>query len=77
MSSQAAQVIRFPVERRGPEPMLTLAELRSRYGFSERWWRYRMKEPGFPAHRWCGQWRFRGSEVEAWMAMREDGQRGA
>lgn len=76
MSAQGAKVIRFPVERAGApvEPLLTLAELQVLYGGSERWWRYRIAE-GLTKHPWCGQWRFRASEVEAWM--RENGRRGA
>ena len=66
---EVGQVIRFPFERRMPEPMLSLRELRMRYGFSERWWRYRVRD-GLPRHRWGGQWRFRASEVEAWMEER-------
>lgn len=64
--SELARVIEFPVERRQAERMLTLHELMDTYGFSERWWRYRLAE-GLPKHRWCGQWRFRAAEVEAWM----------
>lgn len=60
------RVIAFPAHRREPEPLLKLSDLCDRYGFSERWWRYRLAD-GMPAHRWGGQWRFRASEIEAWM----------
>ncbi len=76
MSAQSAQVIRFPTERRATEALLTLRQLMGRYGGSERWWRYRVAE-GLPKHPWCGQWRFRATEVEAWMATRQDDRRGA
>ena len=65
----SAQVIRFPAHRREPEPMLTMRQVVERFGFSERWWRYRLAD-GMPAHRWGGQWRFRASEIEAWMETR-------
>lgn len=64
-----AQIIGFPSHRREPEPWLKMADLIERYGFSERWWRYRLKE-GLPAHRWGGEWRFKASEIEAWMEAR-------
>lgn len=64
MSVVPHNVVPFP--KRGSEPLLTLRQVMERYGFSERWFRYRLKE-GLPAHRWGGQWRFKASEVEAWM----------
>ncbi len=66
MSASPGQVIRFPVERRHPEPLLTLAELRGMFAYSERWWRYRIAE-GMPRRRWGGQYRFSASEVQAWL----------
>lgn len=66
--SEPARVFQMP--RRHPEPLLTLAQLVERYQFSERYWRYRLKE-GMPAHKWGGQWRFRASEVESWMEDRD------
>ncbi len=65
-----ARVIPFPEHRREPEQLLTMAGLIDRFGFSERWWRYRLAE-GMPAHRWGGRWRFRASEIEAWMEARD------
>ena len=65
----SAQIIAFPAHRREPEPMLTMRQLIERFGFSERWWRYRLAD-GMPAHRWGGQHRFRASEIEAWMGTR-------
>lgn len=64
--SESAQVIRFPVERRHPEPYVNLSELQELFGGSERWWRYRIKE-GLPAHRWGKRLRFKPSEVERWL----------
>ncbi len=68
--SASARIIEFPQHRREPEPLLTIADLMERYGFSDRWWRYRLAE-GMPAHRWGGRWRFRASEIEAWMESRD------
>jgi predicted DNA-binding transcriptional regulator AlpA len=65
----SGQVIALDAHRREPEPLLTLRQLVDRFGFSERWWRYRLAD-GMPAHRWGGQWRFRASEVESWMEAR-------
>lgn len=67
--SQSARVIQFPAHRREPEPLLTMAQLIDRYAKSERWFRYRLAE-GMPAHKWGGTWRFRASEVEAWIEER-------
>lgn len=53
----------------GREPLLSVRELMALYGWSERWWRYRIAE-GLPRRRWGGQWRFRASEVEAWIESR-------
>jgi len=59
-------VVPFPVERRRPRRLVSLAELMDLYGFSERWWRYRLKE-GLPRHAWGRRLRFDVGEVEAWM----------
>ncbi len=67
--SHPNNVIAFPAHRRRPEPLLTLRELMATFGFSERWWRYRIKE-GLPTVRWGGTLMFRASEVEAWMETR-------
>jgi predicted DNA-binding transcriptional regulator AlpA len=66
---EMGRVIEFPRHRREPEPLLTMRDLVERYQMSERWFRYRLAE-GMPAHRWGGRWRFRASEVEAWMEAR-------
>jgi predicted DNA-binding transcriptional regulator AlpA len=68
--SEGGRVIEFPRHRREPEPLLTMRDLVERYQMSERWFRYRLAE-GMPAHRWGGRWRFRASEVEAWMEARD------
>ena len=65
----SGQVIPFP-NRPEREPLLTMRDVVERYQFSERWFRYRLAE-GMPAHRWGAQWRFRASELEAWMASRD------
>lgn len=70
-SAEPARIIAFPVHRRYPEPLLTLAELMKVYGFSERWWRYRIAE-GLPTVRWGGRLKFRATEVEAWMETQRD-----
>jgi predicted DNA-binding transcriptional regulator AlpA len=75
MSGQVADVIRFPVERRRPRRLIPLRELQERFGFSERWWRYRMKE-GLPRHKWSGGVRFDPDEVEQWMEARYGEQAG-
>jgi predicted DNA-binding transcriptional regulator AlpA len=67
--NEPARIIDFPTHRRRPEPLLTLRDLRATFGFSERWWRYRIAE-GLPTVRWGGTLMFRASEVEAWMEAR-------
>jgi hypothetical protein len=52
---------------RGRRRLVTLGELIARYGFSERWWRYRVAE-GMPVHRFGRRaLRFDPVEVERWM----------
>lgn len=75
MSNETAKVIRFPVERRQPRRLVPLRELIDLYGFSERWWRYRMKD-GLPRHKWVGGVRFDPVEVEHWMKERYGSQAG-
>jgi hypothetical protein len=64
--SRPAEIVRFPTERTRPRRLVDLAELQERFGFSTRWWRYRIAE-GLPAHRWCGGLRFDVDEVAAWL----------
>lgn len=64
------QVIQLASGREGARRLISLAELRSLYGYSERWWRYRTAEDGFPAHRWGGRLRFDPVEVERWLEAR-------
>ena len=59
-------VIRFPVERRQPVQLVDMGALIAAFGFSERWWRYRLAE-GLPSHRWGGRLRFDLSEVRSWL----------
>jgi predicted DNA-binding transcriptional regulator AlpA len=56
-------------QRREPEPLLKMRDLIERFGWSERWWRYRIAE-GMPVLRWGGGLRFRATEIEAWMEER-------
>ena len=70
MGAELAQVIQFPTRER--ERLLKVSDLVRMYGFSERWWRYRIAE-GLPRHRWGGQYRFYASEVEAWIERRGRG----
>lgn len=59
-------VVRFPIERRRPPQLVPLAGLQAKWGYSERWFRYRLAE-GMPARRWGGRLRFDVAEVEAWL----------
>lgn len=70
LGSETAKIIQFPAHRREPEPLLDLRDLMALFGFSERWWRYRIHE-GMPVVRWGGTLRFRATEVEAWMEARK------
>ncbi len=69
MSVEPSNLVRFPTKRTRPRRLLPLAELQERFGFSERWWRYRVAE-GLPCHRWGGGLRFDPGEVEAWLDAR-------
>lgn len=73
MSAQA-RIIPFPTERRQAQRLVTLRELRELFGFSERWWRYRLAE-GMPSRKWSGGLRFAPDEVQDWLDRRF--QRGA
>jgi predicted DNA-binding transcriptional regulator AlpA len=56
-------------ERRQAHRLVPLAELQEHFGFSERWWRYRLKD-GMPRHKWGSRLRFSPTEVEAWLDQR-------
>ena len=64
--SSPGKVVRFPSERTRPGRLLTLAELREQFGYSTRWWRYRIAD-GLPCHRWGGGLRFDPLEVAYWL----------
>jgi predicted DNA-binding transcriptional regulator AlpA len=64
-----SKVVQLP--SRTLEPYVDLAEIREQFGFSERWWRYRLTDEAFPKYRYGGHWRFRRSEVERWIRERE------
>jgi hypothetical protein len=61
-----ARVIRFPTERREARRLVDVAGLIEAFGFSRRYWAYRVAE-GLPAHRWGRRLRFSIDEVERWM----------
>jgi predicted DNA-binding transcriptional regulator AlpA len=62
-------VLRFPVEQRQARRLLTLGELIGMFGYSERWWRYRLAE-GLPSHKWGARLRFDPTEVREWLEER-------
>lgn len=66
MAERLAKLIAFP-GRREPARLLNLAEICELFGYSERWFRYRIAEPRFPVHRWGRQLRFDPAEVKAWL----------
>jgi len=66
VSARAENVIPLRATR---GPLLSMRELAAELGFSERWVRYRVQE-GMPKRRWGNQYRFRLTEVEAWLEER-------
>jgi hypothetical protein len=62
----SATLVSYPSERRQAHRLVPLSELRERFGFSVRWWRYRIAE-GMPSHKWGKRLRFDVCEVEAWL----------
>lgn len=69
MATQADNLIAFPSEQVRPRRLVPLAELKALYGFSTRWWRYRIAE-GLPTHKWVRGLRFDPFEVERWLDAR-------
>jgi len=69
------ELIAFPTHRHRATRLVPLVELIERYGFSERWWRYRLAE-GLPRRQWGRQLRFDLVEVEHWMEERYGAQAG-
>jgi hypothetical protein len=67
MKTVEGELLPFPSERRRARRLVPLTELQEHFGFSERWWRYRLREPGFPARKWGGRLRFDLDEVERWL----------
>jgi hypothetical protein len=55
--------------RRQARPLMPLCELRRHFGYSERWWRYRLSE-GMPRYKWGRRLRFDPQEVESWLCER-------
>jgi predicted DNA-binding transcriptional regulator AlpA len=75
MTAAESKLIAFPVHRRRATRLVPLAELIELYGFSERWWRYRLAE-GMPKRQGGRQLRFDLAEVERWMEERYGAQAG-
>jgi predicted DNA-binding transcriptional regulator AlpA len=69
VSGELATVVAFPAQRRRARRLVPLSELIELYGYSERWWRYRVAE-GLPKYKWGGRMRFDPAEVEQWMGER-------
>ena len=67
--STGGQIVRFPIERRRPRRLVDLCELIGLFGYSERWWRYRIKED-MPHHCWGHRLRFDPNEVQQWLEKR-------
>jgi predicted DNA-binding transcriptional regulator AlpA len=67
--SATANVLPFPLERRQARRLVDVAGLMQAFGYSERWWRYRISE-GMPRHTWGKRHRFDPSEVEQWLEQR-------
>jgi hypothetical protein len=64
--TMTARIVRFPVERREARRLVDVAGLIEAFGYSERFWRYRIAD-GLPCHRWGRRLRFSIEEVEAWL----------
>jgi hypothetical protein len=75
MGRKSSNVVLFPGELRHTSRLVPLSELRDHYGYSERWWRYRLAE-GLPKRKWGGRVRFDPIEVERWMEERYGAQTG-
>lgn len=59
-------VLRFPVERREARRLVDLRGLMDEFGFSERFWRYRIAE-GMPTKKWGARLRFDPDDVQRWL----------
>ena len=66
MRAEATPVLRPELDRTYTRRLVSLPELQERFGFSERWWRYRIAE-GMPTRKWVGGLRFDADEVENWL----------
>jgi hypothetical protein len=67
--SPDGDALRFPVERRQPPRLEDIHGLIEAFGYSERWWRYRITE-GLPCHKWGSRLRFDLTKVQAWLEQR-------
>jgi hypothetical protein len=67
--SATARVVPFPLERTQARRLVDVAGLMHTFGYSERWWRYRISE-GMPCHQWGKRLRFDPSQVEQWLEER-------
>jgi predicted DNA-binding transcriptional regulator AlpA len=61
--------VRFPLERRQARRLVDVRGLMQAFGYSERWWRYRISE-GMPRYEWGKRLRFDPSQVEEWLETR-------
>jgi len=66
VTAHAPPVLRPDLDATQTRRLVSLVELQERFGFSERWWRYRIAE-GMPTRKWVGGLRFNPDEVEAWL----------
>jgi hypothetical protein len=66
VTAHATPALRPDLDATQTRRLVSLVELQQRFGFSERWWRYRIAE-GMPTRKWVGGLRFDPAEVEAWL----------
>jgi hypothetical protein len=71
VSADVTQALDPAVDRTPTRRLVSLVGLQERFGFSERWWRYRIAE-GMPTRKWVGGLRFDPDEVEAWLDSSSD-----
>ena len=69
MDAVSARVIPFPLQRRRSPRLVSLPVVCRHFGFSERWFRYRLAE-GMPAYRYGRRLRFDLDEVREWLEER-------
>lgn len=62
--NDGGQLLQLP--SRHPPQVIDMAGLIQAFGYSERWWRYRIAE-GMPHHRWGKRLRFEPDDVKQWL----------